>query len=215
MKKLMLGLLMLAAGCSSIPTHSPTNQINLTETQKSTVYIISESSLCSAWVLKGTHKIITAAHCKDEQMTVSFDATGDHKYPLKIVKEGDAQREVAPDVMVLTTDDPKAPWPVGLPLCTFKPYYGEDLVDMGAPLGIPGAMQFGKVTNPHVDYGIGGLIQFGNAIYPGNSGGAVIDTEQGCVMGIAELVHMTTPESQVPYGLYYLTPASAVEEFIK
>lgn len=187
------------------------------------VAITTENAYCSGWVLKGTHTIVTAAHCAPEDVTsildVDFgDGTGQHSFHIQ--KIGDSSLVDAPDVMTLTTNDTTIKWPVGFSLCPFKPYYGESLTMFGGPLGFSKSASFGSVENPDVDLSdlmlglhkpvfASHMIEYDGSQWPGNSGGPVVDSEKICVIGQAELTKTASPESAFPDGVKFLTPITS------
>lgn len=178
-------------------------------------------SYCSGWVLKGTHTIVTAAHCVEpddltQPVIVDFeDGTGYHAFHIQ--KYGDSTFHQGPDLMTLTTNETNIKWPSGLGVCTFKPYYGEELNMMGGPLGYSKSTTFGSVSTPdrNLDDAVAGpfghFIQYDGALLPGNSGGPVIDASSGCVMGVGEL-DLVKGEDGVPYMIALLTPASELAD---
>jgi serine protease Do len=185
---------------------------------KSTVAITMEGGYCSGWVLKGSHTVVTAAHCGEggdptQLFAVDF---GDGKlHPFHEEKIGDSGFKSGPDLMTLTTSDTTVPWPAGMAVCTFKPYYGEYINLIGGPLGYSQSTTFGRVSNPdrNLDDDVmgpfGHFIQYDGALEPGNSGGPAIDAKTGCVMGVGEMSHVNANnESGVPFIVSFLTPAS-------
>lgn len=183
-----------------INSHQPPT---ITQIQNDVVAFETDSgSVCSGWVDSRTGKINTAAHCFEF-------AAGEHE---AIVHFNDGTTEIWKTDYVTTTDDPKSDFATlvprdkdskhrnGLKVCTFKPYYGEKIVVMGAPLGVEKSMSFGWVGNPEVS----GLIEVDVKILPGNSGGPVIDIETGCVLGQAEMIY--TANYAEDYGVNFATP---------
>lgn len=175
-------------------------------------------SYCSGWILKGTHKIVTAAHCVEatdvvQPVFVLFE--GDEKVRIfHVEKRGDENLQTGPDLMTLTTDTYTAStinWPAGLAVCTFKPYYGEALNLIGGPLAFSSTITSGKVSNPdrNMDDSVrstfGHFIQYDGALMPGNSGGPAIDATTGCVMGVAEMLFAKEESGQV-FDIAFLTP---------
>lgn len=223
MKKILSSfalMITLFAGCTMAPARN--NDDLLRSIQKSTVYVRADADsshpgmhiYCSGWVLGGTHTIVTAAHCGGPNPMVDFGNGTYH--PFKVDKLGDENWITGPDLMTLTTEDTSIIWPKGLPVCPFKPFYGEPLVLFGAPLGIKNSMTFGLVGNPsqqdfHVDRS---FIQMDAKLLEGNSGGAAVDVDNGCVMGVAEVIHLADPEGGSEYGIGFLTPASQLQEIL-
>lgn len=183
-----------------INSHQPPTLLAL---QENVVAIQTESgAICSGWISKKSHKIVTTAHCFDfsqgsNKAEVYFkDGTTeiwqtDYVYPV--------ENDFGNDHATLVPLDKTTHNNGGLPVCDFKPYYGEFIVEMGAPYGIDKSMSFGYVQNPDQS----NMITVDIKMLPGNSGGPIIDTEEGCVIGAAELIF--THGSEVPYGVNYAT----------
>lgn len=198
----------------------PTLQQQLESTVS--IYTMDGSAYCSGWVKKGEHVVVTAAHCAEgdpiAKLLIDF---GDGKmHPFHVQKFGDYDFRTGPDLMTLTTNDTTVPWPAGLAVCKFKPYYGERLNLLGGPLSYEKTISFGFVSNPSrnlVDHfpSLGkyasDLIQYDGQLLPGNSGGPLVDSEFGCVMGSAELIAPAVPSFPYPYGLNFMTPISDLE----
>jgi S1-C subfamily serine protease len=191
---------------------------------KNVVAITTEGAYCSGWVLKGTHQVVTAAHCAPDDVTavLNVDFGDGVKHPFHIQHKGDTSFATGPDLMTLTTSDTTIHWPVGEAVCTFKPYYGEALTMFGGPLGFSWTAMFGIVSNPKPDFTrietegmeipkyAHNFIQYSGDMQEGNSGGMVTDDEVGCVMGVAE-----TAIIQNISRVNFLTPASDLKEIIK
>jgi S1-C subfamily serine protease len=188
----------------------------LAELQASTVSLTMDNgATCSGWVLKGSHKVITAAHCvaedaPDAKVQVDFhDGTGKHLFvPSKV---GDVTG-TKPDLAVLVPlPSEKVKWPEGLSVCPFTPYYREPLLMFGDPLGFPQAISGGFVSNPAQKV-IGAreapYIQYDGALSPGNSGGAAVDVEYQCVIASADALIQSFAGSAVNF----LEPASRLSE---
>ena len=179
----------------------------------------AEGEYCSGWVLKGSHTVVTAAHCIPEDRTEILGVDfGDGKlHFFHAEKVGDQTWHQAPDLATLTTNDTTVPWPVGEAVCTFKPYYGERLNLIGGPLGFPQSATVGSVSYPDrnmddiVAGPFGHFIQYDGALLPGNSGGPAFDSQTGCVMGVADFIYVATRDTDVPFGVNYLTPAYELE----
>jgi hypothetical protein len=202
-------------------------QPTLELTLRNVVSVNTADGYCSGWVLKGTHKVITAEHCIDniidQDVIVDFGDGIPHKfYPTKI---GDMTYQAGPDVLVLETKDTTVKWPAGLGICPSGPYYGEPLVLFGGPLGWSQSMEFGHVSHPDVDmsnkfgyttpYTRG--ILFDGKLLPGNSGGPAVDMALNCVVGQAEGIFPADPSGPLsyPYGVNFLTSGSQISEFVK
>jgi hypothetical protein len=184
---------------------------------KNVVAITTSDNYCSGWVLKGTHQVVTAAHCAPDDVTsvLNVDFGDGVKHPFHIQHLGDSNLQDGPDLMTLTTSDTTIHWPAGEAVCTFKPYYGESLTMFGGPMGLSWTASFGQVTNPtpdftqpegnglHIDKYMHHWFQYQGTMQEGNSGGMVTDDQYGCVMGIAE-----TSLMQNVSRVDFLTPAS-------
>ena len=215
--KVMLGLVgtfVVAAGAACY-LHPKVK--TLAELQSSTVSItMADGATCSGWVLKGSHKVITAAHCVETDngiysvMQVDFhDGTGKHLFmPSKV---GDITGE-KPDLAVLEPlPKEKIKWPEGLSVCPFKPYYREPLLMFGDPLGFPQAISGGYVSNPAqkvVGAREAPYIQYDGALSPGNSGGAAVDVEYQCVIASADALIQSYSGS----AINFLEPADRLSE---
>ena|ERR1700679_4096070 len=225
MKKILssfLTIIALFSGCTMAPARTNNDDL-LRSIQKSTVYIRADADkdhpgmhqYCSGWVLKGTHTVVTAAHCVGPNPMVDM---GDGVYhPFKVDKIGDENWIIGPDLMTLISDDATIQWPTGLPVCNFKSFYGEPLVVFGAPLLMRNSMTFGLVGNPEqYDFDVTRpFIQMDGKLLEGNSGGAAVDIDNQCVMGIAEVIHLSEPKSGSEYGIGLLTPADQLQEILK
>lgn len=207
-----------------VEVHNYVPPPSLEQTFKNVVAITTSSDYCSGWVLKGSHQVVTAAHCAPEDQTAIMNVDfGDGKlHPFHIQHIGDMMAVTGPDLMTLTTNDTTVPWPAGLAVCTFKPYYGEALTMFGGPLGFSWSASFGNVSNPTVDLTdlmtlnnvpkfATNYIQYDGAMWPGNSGGAAVDDQFGCVMGSSDLIRTAAPESGFPDGVKFLVPATDLE----
>ena len=192
---------------------------------KNVVAITTTNAYCSGWVLKGSHVVVTAAHCAPDDVTevLAVDFGDGKQHPFHIQKQGDFKLVDGPDLMTLTTSDDTVVWPAGEAVCKFKPYYGEKLTMFGGPLGFSWAASFGHVSRPSVDLTdlmtmtdtpkfAEHMIQYDGAMWPGNSGGMVVDDEVGCVMGSSELIKTAEPMSGFPDGVKFLTPASDLDK---
>ena len=186
---------------------------------KNVVAITTDEAYCSGWVLKGTHQVVTAAHCApaDDTAVLNVDFGDGVKHPFHIQHKGDRNGVTGPDLMTLTTSDTTVHWPAGESVCTFKPYRGEALTMFGGPLAFSWTTTFGYVSQPDSDLmsrvqGLGSpmgkfdqhMIQWDGEMWPGNSGGMVIDSDTGCVMGSAEAIYMAGEN----VGVKFLQPAS-------
>jgi len=207
--KLALSLVTLFVGCTTMPI--PAQQVDLVSLQKNTVVLhTADGVTCSGFVKGGTHTIVTAAHCKGDGIAADFgDGT---LHPLKTVAVGDEDWNKGPDLMTLTSDDMTVPWPKGIPFCEFVPYYGQDIVLMGAPLGVDHTMTFGKVSKPSQEFLGRSFTGIDAKMLPGNSGGPAIDIQQQCVVGVADFIQLQNPKFPVAYGNSFITPIKQIEE---
>lgn len=187
------------------------------QSMKNVVSIMTaEGEYCSGWILKGSKTVVTAAHCIPENRTeplgVDFGDGVIHLFHAE--KVGDMEFNQGPDLATLTTSDATVKWPVGMAVCSFKPYYSEQLDLMGGPLGFSQSVTIGRVSNPDRNMDdivmgpFGHFIQYDGALLPGNSGGPAIDSETGCVMGVADFIYVAARDTDVPFGVNYLTPAT-------
>jgi len=184
-----------------------------------------EGEYCSGWVLKGSHTVVTAAHCSPDDMTsvinVDFGDGVNHPFHIQYLGKDTEGGAHLPDLMTLTTNDDSIKWPVGFEVCKFEPYYGEALQLMGGPLGRSKTVSWGHVSNPNRDVSsedpdYGSYIQYDGAMFPGNSGGPAIDMEHGCVMGSSDFMQpMHVGSVPIPVGLNFLTPMSQLKEILK
>lgn len=205
----------------SIPPKIPT----VPEMMASVVQVNMENEgLCSGWVLAGTNQIITDAHCAGEQpgitpVTVQF-YNSDTQYKVHITKLGDSSGVFEPDLAVFTLDDPVAPIPKGLSLCVKTPYYGQFTAFLGSPLGERNTSTYGYVSKPSVDlsyldkFFLKDFIQVDTKMLPGNSGGPLVDTNEGCVLGMADFIRIVNPDVDIDYGNNYATPANDIQTFL-
>lgn len=192
-------------GCAT--TNTPPDLKSL---QKNTVSISVDDGICSGWVLRDQQVIVTAAHCDGDNPVADF---GDGvKHPLKVAKKGDDSWKNGPDLMIYKSEDKSIVWPKGLPVCPFNPYYGQSIVLMGSPLGSEWSMSWGRVSKPSDRSHNRSFVQVDAKVLPGNSGGAAIDLDVGCVVGIADFIQKASYASDSPYGLNYLTPATELSE---
>jgi hypothetical protein len=210
--------------CLFVKTPPPTIADNI----KNVVAItIDDQYYCSGWVKKGTHEIITAAHCADgspSEQVFEVDFGDGKKHPFHEKKVGDANLFNGPDLMILYTssdEDKKIKWPVGFDTCHFPVYYGEPLELFGGPLARSGSVFFGRVGNPSVDLSdqMDGaptfakhMIEWDGEMFPGNSGGPAVDVEHNCVVGSAEMSQRADHGmGQNPMGVNFFTPISDLE----
>jgi S1-C subfamily serine protease len=191
----------------------PVNVPSVAEMQQSVVDIRGSKDgedvlICSGYIRKKDHSIVTAAHCLDDG--VAYRALINGKYVnVSVLKKGDQKWLTGPDLALLVGDVPATV--AGLEECSSKAQLGNPLVEMGSPLGVKGGAAFGHLSNTGIDISE----YFGEAPYSkhflgfdgqqfkGNSGGPVVDYVNGCVVGIAEAV--LGGES---YGINLLTPIS-------
>ena len=177
---------------------------------------------CSGYVLAGTHTVVTDAHCVEElakvgdPVDVQF-SNSEFKVPFYIAKIGDPKYENDPDLMLLYTKEDIV-WPEGLPICDFKPYYGELLHIVGAPLDKSKTMAWGRVSRPERDLSdqlgkYAKLIQWDGTLILGESGGPAIDDYYKCVQGVGALATVYDSEGH-SFALNYLIPAIQVQKFI-
>jgi len=170
---------------------------------------------CTGWVLAGTSQIVTAAHClgqpapADESspygvrkwaadpdkpsLYVIFNEDG-IEHLVTVAAKGDAELVNGPDLMILTMVETSYKMPQGLKVCSFEPRYGQNVYVMGHALGGVFAITRGYVSRPKewfVPLGdspyVRDFIRFDGRMYPGNSGGPVVDETDGCVVGVVEM----------------------------
>lgn len=163
------------------------------EMQQSAVTITTDEGTCTGWVKKGTHRVVTAAHCVPDSNTVNVDFGDGIQHRFQAKYKGDANNATAHDVATFTTEDANIKWPVGLSSCTFKPYVGENLAAIGDALALGTAVTFGQVGKTLIDFHEKSGYKYDNDyigytgnLYHGMSGGPVVDVKAGCVMGIVE-----------------------------
>jgi S1-C subfamily serine protease len=190
------------------------------------IYSNYGENYCSGWVKAGTHTIVTAAHCiPDGDMTavVVVDFGDGTMHPFHVEYAGkltDDGNERVPDLMTLTTNDPSVKWPAGFDVCLFKPFYGESVELLGGPLGDSKTASFGSISNPgrelpnldpndHTAF-----LQYDGFLFPGNSGGPVLDRQLGCVVGSAEMLQNAVPGVDYPYGVPFLVPISELDKVV-
>lgn len=206
-------LLATAAGHVYYETNNVSKTVpTLEQMQANTVEIITSDGICSGWVHNG--KVLTAAHCFSsvgEQALVLFYGT-DKPVSFTVDALGDSSGPLVHDLATLVPQDKNTKMPKGLDVCTTKPYYGEPVVVFGNPLGVDWLMQFGRVANPDFSSFIRDDLKNGEheivldtQIWPGNSGGAVVDTDQGCVIGQSEAIILATPGTSGA-GVAVVTP---------
>jgi len=185
-----------------INSHQPPT---LTQLQENVVQFETDGgAVCSGWISAKDGKIHTAAHCFDfhpgeHEVVVYFSDKTIELWKTDWVSTVDADKE---DFATLIPKTDTSHVVSGLKVCTFKPYYGEFIAIMGAPYGVMDSMSFGYIQKPDND----GVIILDAKILPGNSGGAVIDTEEGCVLGQAEAIFNPQGFGETPYGINIATP---------
>jgi serine protease Do len=175
----------------------------------STVYLVNQQGTYCSGFITPDHKVITAAHCiskADELVTVKFHDGSKHAFHVQ--KLGDATK--GPDIAELMSAETFVN--KGIPLCTFAPYYTEELILLGAPLGEEDTASIEHVSKPKSNQGEEkDMIQFEPSLLPGNSGGPAVDTKEGCVIGTATETRVEAPQLAqfgLSFGLNYLTPIS-------
>ena len=208
-------------GAALFSTYALAAGPSLTDLQDSVVRLdLPDGGTCSGWVLKGSNKVMTAAHCfetadpkvKATKATVTFNDAHTAKY--HIVKMGKAD-SVLRDYAVLAPDGEAGRIPEGLSVCTNEPVYGQPIVAMGYPLGVDRVMFFGQVANPvyhateEFSKDLEGTVVFSSQMYPGNSGGPIIDITTGCVVAQAEL--LVQPAAGIGSGIAVGIPISEEE----
>lgn len=175
--------------------------------QDSVVRVQSTTGICSGFVLAGTHKVVTAAHCFDfaaGQAIITFNDQHQELYHTETVST-DPSDPISDRAVLVPDQDAGVKFPVGLNICKAAPAYGDPIVMMGSPLGIDQVMSFGHIGKP-MDGDLGIIIDI--ALMPGNSGGPVIERDTGCVVGTAEMIHLAVPGSDVPLGVNYAIPVT-------
>lgn len=209
-------LVALAATVGVMVAFHPKVQ-SLQELQASTVSInMGTEGTCSGWVLKGSHKVVTAAHCMPSDpkvpITVDFhDGTGIHSFTVDKVGEPEGTK---PDLMTLVPADKSVvKWPEGLSICGFPAYYMESVLLFGDPLGFQQVITAGRVAQPaqklptirDLPY-----IQYDGSLSPGDSGGPAVDVKEQCVIGSADGIL----NSYAGDGLKFLEPAARLKEIL-
>src|ERR1700743_3242987 len=162
---------------------------SLTILQDSIVRLdMPSGEICSGWVLKGSNKVMTAAHCfssgdpkKKDDASAWVTFNNGTKTSYVVTKMGN-YNTILRDWAVLEPVKPGTfQVPAGLPVCKDAPYYGQPVVIMGSPLGVDKVMFFGQVANPsfHAHQqeaaDLNDLVIFSMQTYKGNSGGPIID----------------------------------------
>ena len=183
-------------------THQPP-MVSLLRLQDNVVSVRTEVGLCSGWIDKTTHKVFTAAHCFDYHKgdaIVTFNNGEQHLYTTEKVSEDQMDSKTDHAILVQKNHEEIIKYPEGLPICHYKPYYAEPLVEMGNPLGVQQVMYFGSVANPNTPDGI--VVDI--TMFPGNSGGPMIDMNEGCVIGASEMARVAVQD--VPLGVNYAAP---------
>ena len=191
----------------------------LASLQASVVKIETLDSICSGWVLAGSNKVVTAAHCFEDSATngpimamITFNDGATTVY--QVTKMGDPTTATMDFAELAPAEPLKHTMPVGLPVCKFKPYYGEEIYAMGNPLGADRVISFGHVSNPNVQQDkaspeaiLNGGMFVDITIFQGSSGGPIIDSSTGCVMGSVELmIPVHVGEVAIPVGINYASP---------
>lgn len=193
---------------------------SLTTLQDSVVRLDMSDGSCSGWILKGSNKVMTAGHCFEGSKTngpvealITFNDGHVAKY--QVSKLGDAS-SVLRDFAVLVPEGDPGKLPAGLAVCKDAPYYGEPIVLMGSPLGVNKVMFFGEVANPsYKTYDgdpfkdVAGGVVINSQMFPGNSGGPIMDMNTGCVLAQAEL--LLEPTSGIASGIAVGIPITAEE----
>ena len=177
----------------------------LTQLQDSVVKVETQYGICSGWIDKKSHKVLTAAHCFDYQdgdAIVTFNNGEQHLYHTEKITTDPSATKTDHATLVQKNATELIKYPVGLPICAHKPYYGEPIVEMGNPLNVDKVMYFGNIANPDSELGI--ITDL--SMFPGNSGGPIIDENEGCVIGSSELGQLAAPGSGIPYGINYAAP---------
>lgn len=94
---------------------------------------------------------------------------------------------------------------------------GDQIMVIGSPLGFQNIVSQGIISSKPVDYQSGdsknNYIFISSNIFPGNSGGPVIDSLDNSVIGIAAAV--ITPDVQAQNGLSATIPIDVVKPFLK
>lgn len=157
----------------------------------------------SGFVIDPDGSILTNNHVIDESKKVEVVLAGGKKYPAKVVGR-DAQLDVA--LIKISAGKKLAALTLG---DSSKARTGQWVVAMGNPFGLENNVTVGVISGkgrelpeaPFVDF-----IQTDAAIYPGNSGGPLVDLD-GNVIGINTAV---VPGTQVGFSI----PISRVKRIL-
>jgi len=187
---------------------------------KSVVDVQSGDGACSGWVLAGEHRIITAEHCLDYDEKASTGIVlvqfgSGLPIPFFVIAKGDRLEVSGPDIAILATSDTEIKWPDGFKICNEDAVVGESVHMLANPLQHGMGVTFGHISSVSDDLSgdilgkyADHMIRYDGTIYHGQSGGAVIDDEKGCVIGMGEL----EAHDNFVAAISYLTPAKDLEK---
>jgi serine protease Do len=181
----------------------------------SSVYVsVGDDAHGSGFVIK-PGLIITAKHVVEksdpDKLTVRMHSRdGDFEVPAKVVWTGGG----AYDVALLEADTRSVP---ALPMSCEKMHVGQRVLTHGAPKFLVDVTTYGHVAGFAVDKDVlaaeRDAVIVDITIYPGNSGGPVVDRDTGLVVGIANAVMLAAGGGflpPVPSGHAFVLPSTAI-----
>lgn len=135
--------------------------------------------------LLGPRLVATVEHVVDGAVSITLKRNGSVVGSATVIGEDPAR-----DLALLRTDLPIAGYQ--FKLAARAPRLGEEVAALGFPLGLPLSVTKGTVSGSDRTIPIGGLerrqlVQTDAAVNPGNSGGPLISTANGDVVGLIDL----------------------------
>lgn len=185
----------------------------VSEIEPSVVTIRTETGLGSGIVYKADGTIVTSTHVIVDKSGRPFDTVEVRFADGTTSKAQVIATDTITDVGVIRAERDDLPTP---DYQTSLPQVGEMVVVVGSPLGLTETVTAGIVSGLHrtmpasetSPQGLFDLIQVDAAISPGNSGGAVVNSD-------AEVIGLSTaylPPSSGAVAIGFATPASTVTD---
>jgi putative serine protease PepD len=168
----------------------------------SVVQVKTEGSIGSGVVLDGRGDVVTNAHVVAGAKRVSVLLSDGTRHKAKIAGSFDLA-----DVAVVRIADATPPPAVFADSAGLR--LGQVVLALGSPLGLRGSVTqgivsaVGRIITEDTGVTLGGLVQFSAPIFPGNSGGALVDL-RGAVVGLPTL------GGEASGGLGFAIPSSTV-----
>jgi S1-C subfamily serine protease len=159
----------------------------------------------------GKDYIITNAHVVHDAFDIVIKSSDGKEYIANKVGE-DNLRDIA--VLKVTEGGSFKP----LQKCTYKPEVGQSVFAIGTPFGFDHTLTSGILSGVQrsIDaedkYPLTNLLQTDAAINPGSSGGVLLDSNSGCVIGMNTVIISPSGASS---GVGFAIPISTVDQIAR